>query len=92
MCIGNVEKLPSNSSQARLDITIYTPGTVKSGKSGQLPTSAGSPPMRTHVAFEGVGPSRINNMNHPGGLAFAFGGAVIVQVFPAQENSGKIVL
>jgi hypothetical protein len=48
--------------------------------------------MRTHVAFEGVGPSRINNMNHPGGLAFAFGGAVIVHVFPAQENSGKIVL
>jgi hypothetical protein len=48
--------------------------------------------MRTHVALEGVGPSRINNINHPGGLAFAFGGAVIVHVFPAQENSGKIVL
>jgi hypothetical protein len=48
--------------------------------------------MRTHVAIDGVGPSRINNMNHPGGLTFAFGGAVIVHVLPAQENAGKIVL
>lgn len=28
---------------------------------------------------------------HPGGLMFALGGAVIVHVFPAQENAGNIV-
>jgi hypothetical protein len=92
MCLGNVKELPPDPRQASLDITFYTPGTLKSGKAGQLPNSAGSPPMRTHVAIEGVGPSRINNMNHAGGLAFWLGGAVIVHVFPAQENAGKIVL
>ena len=48
--------------------------------------------MRTHVEFEGVGPSRMNNWNHPGGQTCAFGGAVIVQLFPEQDTLGKIVL
>jgi len=90
---------PSCASETRKDFlliqdnpTFYKPGTEKSGKSGQLPSFAGSPPIRTQVAIDGVGPLRINNMNHPGGLTFAFGGAVIVHVLPAQENAGKIVL
>jgi len=58
---------------------------------GQLPSWDGSPPMRTHLATEGVGPSNINSINQPGGLTPAFGGAVMVQVVPVQEKEGKIV-
>jgi len=69
-----------------------TPGSVKSGKFGQLPRSPGSPPIRTHCEWEGVGPSRTNICCQPGGQTYVLGGAVTVQVFPLQENSGKIVL
>jgi hypothetical protein len=47
--------------------------------------------MRTHCATDGVGPSKMKSMNQPGGETPAFGGAVIVQVVPLQENAGKIV-
>lgn len=66
-----------------------TPGRVKSGKSGQFPSSAGSPPMRTQCECDGVGPSRTQSWCQPGGEMNEFGGAVIVQVVPEQENSGK---
>ena len=54
-----------------------------------VPSCAGSPPMRTHVDHEGVGPSRTNNWNQPGGQMCAFGGAVMVHVLPAQLNEGN---
>jgi hypothetical protein len=47
--------------------------------------------MRTNTPVAGVGPSRMKNMNHPGGDWYAFGGAVTVHEFPLQENSGKMV-
>lgn len=47
--------------------------------------------MRTHCEIDGVGPSRINSMNHPGEQTWEFGGAVIVQVNPSQLKAGKIV-
>ena len=47
--------------------------------------------MRTQAECDGVGPSRIQSWCHPGGETNALGGAVIVQVFPLQENSGKRV-
>lgn len=56
-----------------------------------LPSSPGSPPMRTHCEIEGVGPSRTKSCHHPGGLTKELGGAVTVQVVPLQENSGNIV-
>lgn len=65
---------------------------MKSGKSGQLPSSAGSPPMRTHCENEGVGPSRTKSWCQPGGETKAFGGAVTVQLVPAQVNSGNRIL
>jgi hypothetical protein len=64
---------------------------VKSEKFGQLPSLPGSPPMRTHDACDGVGPSRIHSVNHPGGQTPTLGGAVIVHVEPEQENAGKRV-
>jgi hypothetical protein len=67
------------------------PGTVKSGKSGQDPKPAGSPPMRTHCATLGVGPSSTKSICHAGGLTCAFGGAVIVHTLPSHVNAGKIV-
>ena len=47
--------------------------------------------MRTHFATDGVGPSKMNNMCHPGGETPALGGAVMVQVAPLHEKAGKIV-
>ena len=47
--------------------------------------------MRTQLECEGVGPSRTNTWNQPGGATNAFGGAVIVHLLPAQWNSGKSV-
>ena len=66
-----------------------TPGNVKSGKLGQFPSFAGSPPIRTHAECDGVGPSRMNSWCQLGGETFAFGGAVMVHVVPAQVNAGK---
>lgn len=68
-----------------------TPGGWKSGKSGQLPSFPGSPPMRTQLECDGVGPSRMNIWYQLGGETKAFGGATTVQVLPLQENSGKSV-
>lgn len=68
-----------------------TPGNVKSGKSGQFPSLAGSPPILTHCECDGVGPSSTNNWCHPGGHTYAFGGAVIVHAVPAHENAGKMM-
>lgn len=34
----------------------------------------------------------MKSWNHPGGETPELGGAVIVHVFPVQENAGKIVL
>jgi hypothetical protein len=62
---------------------------VKSGNVGQLPSAAGSPPIRTHCEYEGVGPSRTKSWNHPGGQTFAFGGAVMVQELPLQLKAGN---
>jgi hypothetical protein len=43
--------------------------------------------------LEGVGPSKINNMNQPGGETWEFGGAVIEQAFSqSHEKAGKNVL
>lgn len=67
------------------------PGLVKEGPGGQLPSFAGSPPILTHFAWDGVGPSRTKSMNHPGGQTPEFGGEVIVQVFPVQITAGNIV-
>ena len=53
----------------------YTPGSEKSGKFGQFPSSPGSPPMRTQCENDGVGPSSTNSWCHPGGATAAFGGA-----------------
>lgn len=36
----------------------YTPGRLKPGMLGQLPTWAGSPPMRTYTPMAGMPPSR----------------------------------
>ena len=68
-----------------------TPGTSKSGKSGQLPRFPGSPPMRIQWENDGVGPSRMNIWNQPDGAMKLFGGAVTVHVLPVHENSGKSV-
>lgn len=62
------------------------------GRLGQFPTSLGSPPMRTHCEWDGVGPSRMKSRCQPGGDTPALGGAVIVQVVPSQVKAGKIVL
>jgi len=72
---------------------IYTPGNgSKAGiPAGQFPIFAGSFPIRMNCPTAGVGPSSTKSMNHPGGATCAFGGAVSVQVLPAQETSGKIV-
>lgn len=67
------------------------PGGVNPGSCGQLPSCAGSPPIRTHWEWEGVGPSRMKSWCQPGGDTFTFGGAVIVQVVPEHENAGNIV-
>lgn len=72
-------------------IVLYIPGTVNPGRSGQLPSPAGSPPIRTHSDNEGVFPSKTKSWNHPGGAIWEFGGAVMVQVDPEQVNSGKSV-
>jgi len=71
---------------------IYTPGSVKPGSLGQFPNFAGSPPMRTNTPTDGVGPFKMNIINHPGGLVCASGGAVTVQALPLHVNAGKIVL
>ena len=68
-----------------------TPGTVKSGKFGQLPSSPGSPPIRTKELLDGVGPSRMKSWNQPGGEVHWSGGAVIVHWLPWQVKAGKIV-
>lgn len=69
-----------------------TPGMVKSGKFGQFPRLAGSPPIRIHVAFDGILLlSRTNIWNQDGGQILEFGGAVTVHVSPEHENAGKIV-
>ena len=47
--------------------------------------------MRTHFENDGVGPSRMNSWCHAGGDTNAFGGAVMVHVFPLHVNSGKMV-
>ncbi len=47
--------------------------------------------MRTHLENDGVGPSSTNSWCQPGGETFAFGGAVIAQVFDTHMNCGKIV-
>lgn len=62
----------------------HDPGSVKSGKLGQLPSPAGSPPMRTHSATDGTPLVPMTNiMNHAGPPAtWALGGAVTVQVAP----------
>ena len=67
------------------------PGRVKSGKLGQLPSSPVSPPMRTQCECDGVGPSRTKSWYQDGGHVWGSGGAVIVQVFPAQVTVGKKV-
>lgn len=72
-------------------VTDPTPGLEKSENGGQSPTFAGSPPMRTHWEYEGVGPSSTKSWNQPGGAMRLFGGAVIVHVLPAHENSGNRV-
>jgi hypothetical protein len=48
--------------------------------------------MRTQAECDGVGPSKMKSWCHPGGLTYAFGGAVMVQVFPEHENAGKRIL
>ena len=63
---------------------FYTPGGVKGASDGQFPRPAGSPPIRTHWDWEGVGPSRTNNMYQPAGETLTFGGAVIVQSLPVH--------
>ncbi len=69
-----------------------TPGRLKSGKLGQLPNFPGSPPIRTHVLWLGVGPSNKKTWNHPIGQMFAFGGAVMVHdVAEEQLKAGKNV-
>jgi len=42
--------------------------------------------------MDGVGPSKIKSICHPGGEMPAFGGAVIAQELPAHVNAGKMVL
>jgi hypothetical protein len=67
------------------------PGVVKPGSCGQLPSCDGSPPIRTQVEWEGVGPSKMNSWCQPGGETPAFGGVVIVHMVPEHEKAGKIV-
>ena len=48
--------------------------------------------MRTQLENDGVGPSRMNIWNHPGGEMWLFGGAVTVHAVALEhENSGKSV-
>lgn len=47
--------------QCRKGETAQTPGLMKSGYEGQLPSLPGSPPIRTQVDSDGVGPSSTNN-------------------------------
>ena len=67
------------------------PGGVNPGRAGHSPSREGSPPMRTHFATDGVGPSKMNNMCHPGGETPASGGATMSQVLPLHLKAGKIV-
>jgi hypothetical protein len=65
---------------------------VISAKFGQFPRLPGSPPILTYVDTEGVGLSSRKSWNQPGGQICEFGGAVIVHVFPEQENAGNRIL
>jgi hypothetical protein len=47
--------------------------------------------MRTQAECDGIGPSRTKSWNQPDGHTPTFGGAVIVQLPPEHENSGKMV-
>ena len=72
--------------------TAPGPGGVKSSRlAGQAPRLAGSPPIRTNTDFDGTPLSNKNSWNQPGGQTLPLGGAVIVQVLPAQVKAGKIV-
>ena len=47
--------------------------------------------MRTQLECDGVGPSRMNTWNQPGGHTDALGGATTVHVLPLHEKAGKSV-
>lgn len=70
------------SSRSSTKESHHTPGVVKSGKAGQLPSWAGSPPTLTQVAWLGTPPLSTKSWNQPGGQTPAWGGAVIVQTMP----------
>jgi len=67
-----------------------TPGNGwKAASSGQLPSEAGSPPIRTHFACEGVGPSRTNILYQPTGAMYGPFGALTVHDRPEHDTLGN---
>ena len=72
--------------------THQTPCRRKPGNFSQLPNPAGSRPDLTDCVILGTPlSSSTNSINHAGGYTCAFGGVVIVHVYPLQLKVGKNV-